>query len=155
MFSSVIKDIVGSKAKNVPEMETEDTKESIEELSTIFSTANFPFDAENTENKAMDEDDDQLDIGICLYDCDGENITIYLFNEWSFEMIQVYIELTFFFFKMTSRLTFLGKNRKSRICWQLLIRKNWQASLWPLKVSSNHLDQYEVINSRIPRTFLT
>lgn len=81
MFSSVIKDIVGSKAKNVPEMETEDTKESIEELSTIFSTANFPFDAENTENQAMDEDGDQLDIGICPYDRDGENITsVYLFN---------------------------------------------------------------------------
>lgn len=72
MFSSVIKDIVGSKAKNVPAMETEDTKESIEELSTIFSTANFPFDAENTENQAMDEDDDQLDIDDIEIDIPGE-----------------------------------------------------------------------------------
>ncbi|XP_040365174.1 uncharacterized protein LOC112172759 [Rosa chinensis] len=63
MFSSVLKDIVGSKGKNVPEMENEDTKESIEELSKIFSTANFQFDAENTDNQAMGVDD-QLDIGI-------------------------------------------------------------------------------------------
>ncbi|XP_039061499.1 uncharacterized protein LOC120205741 [Hibiscus syriacus] len=40
IFGSVLKDIKGSK-KHSPEMETEDTRESIEELSTIFSTANF------------------------------------------------------------------------------------------------------------------
>ena len=64
MFSSVLKDIVGSKGKNVPEMENEDTKESFEELSTIFSTANFQLNAENTDNLAMGEDDDELNIGI-------------------------------------------------------------------------------------------
>ncbi|KAG5245445.1 syntaxin-binding protein [Salix suchowensis] len=41
IFSSVMK---GSKPKQVPEVETEDTRESIEELSTIFSTANFEYD---------------------------------------------------------------------------------------------------------------
>ncbi|KAI5319887.1 hypothetical protein L3X38_039595 [Prunus dulcis] len=61
IFSSVIKDIVGSKAKNVPEIETEDTKESFEELSTIFSTANFTVDAENTDEQARDEDELDLD----------------------------------------------------------------------------------------------
>ncbi|XP_004287725.1 PREDICTED: uncharacterized protein LOC101298930 isoform X1 [Fragaria vesca subsp. vesca] len=72
MFSSVLKDIVGSKGKNVPEMEHEDTKESIEELSTIFSTANFQFDAEHTDNQAMIEDDDQLDIDDIEIDIPGE-----------------------------------------------------------------------------------
>ncbi|XP_061997869.1 uncharacterized protein LOC133715398 [Rosa rugosa] len=72
MFSSVLKDIVGSKGKNVPEMENEDTKESIEELSKIFSTANFQFDAENTDNQAMGEDDDQLDIDDIEIDIPGE-----------------------------------------------------------------------------------
>ncbi|CAB4287974.1 unnamed protein product [Prunus armeniaca] len=61
IFSSVIKDIVGSKAKNVPEIETEDTKESFEELSTIFSTANFTVDVENTDEQARDEDELDLD----------------------------------------------------------------------------------------------
>ncbi|PQQ02003.1 uncharacterized protein Pyn_28589 [Prunus yedoensis var. nudiflora] len=61
IFSSVIKDIVGSKAKNVPEIETEDTKESFKELSTIFSTANFTLDAENTDEQARDEDELDLD----------------------------------------------------------------------------------------------
>lgn len=44
-------------------METEDTKESIEELSTIFSTANFPSDSENIDNLALKEDEDELNIG--------------------------------------------------------------------------------------------
>ncbi|KAM5546984.1 hypothetical protein ABKV19_001488 [Rosa sericea] len=72
MFSSVLKDIVGSKGKNVPEMENEDTKESIEELSKIFSTANFQFDAENRDNQAVGEDDDQLDIDDIEIDIPGE-----------------------------------------------------------------------------------
>ncbi|XP_050379667.1 uncharacterized protein LOC126797017 isoform X2 [Argentina anserina] len=72
MFSSVLKDIVGSKEKNVPEMENEDTKESIEELSTIFSTANFQSDAEITDNRAMGEHDDQLDIDDIEIDIPGE-----------------------------------------------------------------------------------
>ncbi|GMY11090.1 isoform 2 of syntaxin-binding protein 5 [Fagus crenata] len=57
IFSSVIKDITGSKAKPLPEVETEDPRESIKELHTIFSTANFPSDTEN-----RDEDDIHLDI---------------------------------------------------------------------------------------------
>ena len=47
IFSSVIKDIKGSKPKQVPEVENEGTKESIEELSVIFSTANFVCDVED------------------------------------------------------------------------------------------------------------
>ena len=46
----------------VPEMEKEDSKESFEELSTIFLTTNFQFDAENTDILAVGEDDDALDI---------------------------------------------------------------------------------------------
>lgn len=53
---------MGSKAKNVPEIETEDTKESFEELSVIFSTANFTVDAENTDEQARDED--ELNLGM-------------------------------------------------------------------------------------------
>ena len=49
-------------------METEDTRESIEELSTIFSTANFPCNSnDNTNNLGMEEDEDELNIGMgCL-----------------------------------------------------------------------------------------
>ena len=53
-------------------METEDTKESIEELSTIFSTANFACDAGNKESLAMDDDGSDLDIGKMSY-----NIKLY------------------------------------------------------------------------------
>lgn len=59
IFSSVIK---GSKPKQEPVIGVEDTRESIEELSTIFSVANFPSDTESTENLTMDEDEDELDI---------------------------------------------------------------------------------------------
>ncbi|KDP43769.1 hypothetical protein JCGZ_22396 [Jatropha curcas] len=62
MFSSVIKDIKGSKPKQVSEVETEDTKESIEELAIIFSTANFASETENSNNMAMDTDGIDLDI---------------------------------------------------------------------------------------------
>lgn len=67
LFSSVIKDITGSKAKPVPEMEKEDARDSIEELSTIFSTANFPLYTEYKDNMTInnqDEDEVELDIGI-------------------------------------------------------------------------------------------
>ncbi|XP_065855738.1 uncharacterized protein [Euphorbia lathyris] len=62
IFSSVIK---GSKPKQVPEVETEDTRESIEELTLVFSTANFACDAEdnnNTATDAMDLDIDDIDL---------------------------------------------------------------------------------------------
>ncbi|XP_044461920.1 uncharacterized protein LOC123193167 isoform X3 [Mangifera indica] len=62
IFGSVLKDIKGSKTKQAPEVETEDTKESIEELSTIFSTANFPSDSENIDNLVLKEDEDELNI---------------------------------------------------------------------------------------------
>lgn len=67
LFSSVIKDITGSKAKPVPEIEKEDVRDSIEELSTIFSTANFPLYTEDKDNMTInnqDEDEVELDIGI-------------------------------------------------------------------------------------------
>ncbi|GMN28702.1 hypothetical protein TIFTF001_002146 [Ficus carica] len=64
IFSSVIKDITGSKSKPVPDhMETEDARKSFKELETIFSIANFPVNTEDTENKARDEEGEvELDI---------------------------------------------------------------------------------------------
>ncbi|GLT82525.1 hypothetical protein SLE2022_008890 [Rubroshorea leprosula] len=59
IFGSVLK---GSKTKHVPEVEIEDTKESIEELSTIFSTANFQCEDETGDNLAVDEDEIELKI---------------------------------------------------------------------------------------------
>ena len=47
-------------------METEDSKESIQELSVIFSNANFPCDADNNDNQTVDEDDLELNIGMKL-----------------------------------------------------------------------------------------
>ena len=44
-------------------METEDSKESIQKLSAIFSTENFPCDADNNDNLTGDEDKLELDIG--------------------------------------------------------------------------------------------
>lgn len=58
IFSSVLKDIKGGKTKQVPDVETEDTRESIEELLTIFSTANFQCDSENIDNVGMEEDEE-------------------------------------------------------------------------------------------------
>lgn len=48
-------------------MENENARESIEELSTIFSTANFPLETEDKDNVTInnqDEDEVELDIGI-------------------------------------------------------------------------------------------
>jgi hypothetical protein len=55
-------------------VEIEDARESIEELHTIFSTANFPSDAENRDNLVMDEDEIELDIGTNFM------LIIYFFN---------------------------------------------------------------------------
>lgn len=65
IFSSVIRDITGNKSKShVPDhVETEDTRQSFKELETIFSTAKVPGDAERTNNMAVDEEEDELDIG--------------------------------------------------------------------------------------------
>ncbi|KAI4327839.1 hypothetical protein L6164_020257 [Bauhinia variegata] len=62
IFSSVIKDITGNKEKHVPIVETEDSNESIQELSAIFSNANFPCEAENTDKLTVDEDELELNI---------------------------------------------------------------------------------------------
>lgn len=67
IFSSVIKDITGSKAKHVPEVETAVTRASIEDLEIIFSTANFLSDTGDGDNLAVDEDEIDIDIGkICI-----------------------------------------------------------------------------------------
>ena len=44
-------------------MEAEDAKESIEELSSIFSVANFPSYAGKGDNLETDEEEVELDIG--------------------------------------------------------------------------------------------
>lgn len=44
-------------------MEAEDTKESMEELSSIFSVANFALYAGKQDNQEMDEEEVELDIG--------------------------------------------------------------------------------------------
>ncbi|GAV83036.1 Lgl_C domain-containing protein [Cephalotus follicularis] len=62
IFSSVIKDMKGSKAEHVPDLEAGYTKESIKELSSIFSTANFPSKNEKTENLVMDEAEAELSV---------------------------------------------------------------------------------------------
>ncbi|KHN38837.1 Syntaxin-binding protein 5 [Glycine soja] len=62
IFSSVIKDFAGSKEKHAPILETEDTTESIQELSAIFSNENFPCDADNNDNLTVDEDELELNI---------------------------------------------------------------------------------------------
>ncbi|KAL6559585.1 hypothetical protein OROGR_004702 [Orobanche gracilis] len=62
IFASVMKDNKSTKRKNGHEMEEEDCRQSIEELSTIFSTANFPTDTETEEKKSVNEDNEDLDI---------------------------------------------------------------------------------------------
>ncbi|KAL8472511.1 hypothetical protein ACS0TY_029019 [Phlomoides rotata] len=63
IFSSVIKDYKGTKSKNGIEVETEDSRLSIEELSTIFSIVNFPTDHIEIEEKNVSNDEDvELDI---------------------------------------------------------------------------------------------
>ena len=66
IFSSVIKDFTGSKEKHEPVMEKEDPKESIRELSAIFSHANFPSDADKNDNRTTDEDELELSLGITM-----------------------------------------------------------------------------------------
>ncbi|KAK6922499.1 Lethal giant larvae (Lgl)-like, C-terminal domain [Dillenia turbinata] len=62
LFNSVIKEFKGNKATHEPVPQTEDSRESIEELLTIFSTANFPDDVENRDGLDLDEDDIDLNI---------------------------------------------------------------------------------------------
>lgn len=63
IFSTVIKDLKGTKAKTEINVEVEDERASIEELSTIFSTDNFPSEEEREENFTTNQDDLDLDIG--------------------------------------------------------------------------------------------
>lgn len=56
----------GSKTKMVPDVEADDAKESIEELSSIFSVANFPLFVGKGDNQSMDEEDIELDIGMYI-----------------------------------------------------------------------------------------
>lgn len=63
IFASVIKDNKSAKSRNGHEAETQDCRKGIEELSTIFSTANFARDVETEEKNVSNEDDDDLDIG--------------------------------------------------------------------------------------------
>ncbi|XP_020997668.1 uncharacterized protein LOC107487292 [Arachis duranensis] len=60
IFSLVMKEFTGSKEKDVPSMEKEDPRESIRELSAILSNANFPSDADNSDNWTMHEDEPEL-----------------------------------------------------------------------------------------------
>lgn len=56
-------------------METEDSRESIQELSVIFSNENFPCDVDNNDNLTIDEDEVELNIGRKVpYKC-ATNIT--------------------------------------------------------------------------------
>lgn len=75
-------------------METEDSKESIQELSVIFSDENFPCDVDNKDNLTVDEDELELNIGIKVpYKCateyyiaftqETENLSFVLMNLWS------------------------------------------------------------------------
>ncbi|KAL8134157.1 uncharacterized protein LOC141712819 isoform X4 [Apium graveolens] len=57
IFSSVLKDMKGTKAAHGPEMEAEDAK-GAEALSTIFTVANFPLDVVNTSNQITDDTDE-------------------------------------------------------------------------------------------------
>ncbi|MED6204054.1 hypothetical protein PIB30_005452 [Stylosanthes scabra] len=68
IFSSVIKDLTGGKEKHAPVAETEDSKESIQELAVIFSNPNFTTEADNHDNLTADEDD--LDLNIDDIDID-------------------------------------------------------------------------------------
>ncbi|KAD7479141.1 hypothetical protein E3N88_02277 [Mikania micrantha] len=59
IFSSMIK---GSKPKHEPETEPDSARESFEELSMLFSVANFPLESEIQENLPTDADEVELDI---------------------------------------------------------------------------------------------
>ncbi|KAJ1403849.1 WD40/YVTN repeat-like-containing domain superfamily [Sesbania bispinosa] len=62
IFSSVVKDFTSSKEKHIPLVEKEDPEESIQELSAMFSNANFPLDANDDDNSIVDENKLELNI---------------------------------------------------------------------------------------------
>lgn len=53
----------GSTTKRETETQAEDLRGSMEELSTIFATANFPSRVEGTDGTTIDEDMTDLNIG--------------------------------------------------------------------------------------------
>ncbi|XP_022923426.1 uncharacterized protein LOC111431125 [Cucurbita moschata] len=65
IFSTVFQEIAGNKPKQTPDIEIEDNRESVEELSVIFSSSNFHRDVkivEGSENLVPNEDKSALDI---------------------------------------------------------------------------------------------
>lgn len=65
IFTSVFQEIAGNKAKQAPDVEIEDTRESVEQLSVIFSSSNFHGDIkiiEGSEKLVANEDKSVLDI---------------------------------------------------------------------------------------------
>ena len=61
----VVKELKGTKAKQGQEIDPEESSTSIaEELSVIFSTANFLQFTETRNNSVKTEEDDELEIGI-------------------------------------------------------------------------------------------
>lgn len=68
IFSNVIRDIKGNKAKQGEATEAGESQASIEEeLSAIFSTSNFSLDVEKRDGSPiLDEDDVELNIGMAL-----------------------------------------------------------------------------------------
>lgn len=63
-FQGIFSSFSSNKEKHVPPVETEDSRESIQELSVIFSKENFPSIADNNDNLAIDEDEVELNIGM-------------------------------------------------------------------------------------------
>ncbi|XP_008448470.2 uncharacterized protein LOC103490647 isoform X2 [Cucumis melo] len=64
IFTSVFQEIAGNKAKQAPDVEIEDTRESIEELSVILSSSNFHGDVKTagSDKLVANEDKSALDI---------------------------------------------------------------------------------------------
>lgn len=62
IFGSLVKDNNSTKSKTGLEVESHDSRRSIEELSTIFSKANFAIQSETETKVSMNEEDVELDI---------------------------------------------------------------------------------------------
>ncbi|KAI6671602.1 hypothetical protein NL676_006487 [Syzygium grande] len=98
LFSSVFKDTKVNREKHAPHMYKEDPRASIEELSAIFSTANFQCkiadmddrgtEIEKREDLAGDEDDDDLNID----DIDIDDILATKFQSLKGKLKQVKIK---------------------------------------------------------------
>lgn len=72
IFSSVMKDLKSNKAKNGSGTEVENSSVNImDELSRIFSVANFPFEKDNSENLLVDKED-EVELNIDDIDFDDE-----------------------------------------------------------------------------------